>query len=134
MNYHDVLHVCDPWIRQDEIETAMMDTGVNASYADFSNGCDLGSHSGYSRAREMLFQWVVMHVPRGPAELFPEEVVDDPRRASRAKRYLKLVRHLLLLGQTAIQEGCRVVWIMHYDSKVMRLSEAKQFWKGAWAW
>ena len=98
VNYHDVLHVCDPWIRQDEIETAMMDTGVNASYADFSNGCDLGSHSGYSRAREMLFQWVVMHVPRGPAELFPEEVVDDPRRASRAKRYLKLVRHLLLLG------------------------------------
>ena len=111
----------------------MTDSGVTASYADFSNGCDLGSHSGYSRAREMLtgakFRWVVMHVPRGPAELFPEEVVDDPRRALRAKRYLKLVRHLLLLGQMAIQEGCRVVWIMHSDSKVMCLSEAKQFWK-----
>ena len=58
-----------------------------------------------------------------------ESAVADRRQASRAKRYLKLVRHLLLLAQASIQRGCRVVWLMHPESKVMLLSETRHFWK-----
>ena len=70
VRHRDVLHVCDPWIQEDQLEEAMTTTSLTATYADFLNNCDLGTHAGYVRAREMLFEsqfrWVVMHVPRGP--------------------------------------------------------------------
>ena len=129
----DVLHVCDPWIQSDQLETAMIGAGLEASYAGFKENCDLGTHTGFVRAQEIAqeaqYRWMVVHVPRGPSELFPANNDGDPRPAHRARRYLKLIRHLLLLAQKALNQGTQVMWIFHSSSQVLYLSEAKHFWK-----
>ena len=129
----DVLHVCDPWIQAEQLEPAMICSGLATTYAGFKENCDLGTHAGFLQAQEIAqeaqYRWLVVHVPRGPQELFPSDQGGDPRPAHRARRYLKLVRHLLLLSQKALQLGTQVLWIMQPASQVLFLSEVRHFWK-----
>ncbi|CAE7259372.1 GIP, partial [Symbiodinium sp. CCMP2456] len=129
----DVLHLCDPWIEQDRCENDMQDAGLRTTYAGFYEGCDLGTHAGYVKAQELMssssYRWVVVHVPRGPESLFSHEVEGDWKLGTRAKRYLKLIRHLLLLSQRALQKGARLIWVMSSQSRVLELSEARHFWR-----
>ena len=129
----DVLHVCDPWLQSEQLEPAMICAGLVTTYAGFKENCDLGTHAGFLQAQEIAqeaqHRWLVVHVPCGPQELFPSDPGGDPRPARRARRYLKLVRHLLLLSQKALQRGTRVLWILQPASQVMFLSEVRHFWK-----
>ena len=128
----DVLHVCDPWIDQDRCEPAMSAAGLLTTWAGFYEGCDLASHSGFVKAQEILlktkFRWVVVHVPRGPGSLFPEECNGDRRAEARARRCLRLVRHLLMLSQQGLQQGSKLIWVVRAQSKVMSMSEVRSFW------
>ena len=133
VTHRDVLHVCDPWTQAEQLEPAMICAGVETSYAGFKENCDLGTHAGFLQAQriaqEARYRWMIVHVPRGPQELFPDDAAGEPRPAQRARRYLRLVRHLLLLSQMALQHGTQVVWLMHPTSQVLALSEVRHFWK-----
>ena len=42
---------------------------------------------------------------------------------------MKLVRHLLMISQKGLQQGSKLFWVVHAQSKVMALSEVRSFWK-----
>ena len=92
VNHRDVIHVCDPWSQAEQLEPAMICAGLEASYAGFKENCDLGTHAGFLQAQQIAqearYRWMIVHVPRGPQELFPDVAAGEPRAAQRARRYL----------------------------------------------
>ena len=48
---------------------------------------------------------------------------------SKAKKHLKVIRHLLLLSREQIDSSRQVAWILHPDSQVWKLSEVTSFWQ-----
>ncbi|CAE7435674.1 unnamed protein product [Symbiodinium sp. CCMP2592] len=47
---------------------------------------------------------------------------------TKAKRYLKVLRHLLLLSRDQLQAGGQVAWIIPPESQALSVSEVRRFW------
>eukprot|EP00439_Symbiodinium_sp_Y106_P014973 s9774_g2.t1 len=122
--------VCEPWLDPERMSAELLEQGISSMKISYEQGGDLASHDGYVRARQLLQPgtkaWMWCHVPRGPPVLFPSE--DDRRATTKAKRYLKVVRHLLLLSRDQVCKGGQVAWIIHPKSQVMTVSEVRRFW------
>ena len=128
----DVMLLCDPWIHPDRVAHGLEEAGLSHGTLGFRERCDLGTHRGFLEAAERLRalspRWVVCNVPRGPDEsLNASQLVD--KDAARVRKYLKVVRHLLLLSRQAVEQKSEVIWVTKPSSQVWRLSEVCAFWK-----
>ena len=97
-------------------------------------GCDLSNNLGFHKARERLSslkpEWLWCHVPRGPSTLFPEDGAWlDFKQAAKAKRYLKVIRHLLLLSRDHVLRGGKLIWFLPSSSQGRNVREVQRFWK-----
>ena len=128
----DLVMLCDPWISGGSYEVDLEQGGVSWAVLGFKNKCDYATHRGYRAAQEQLDQlrprWVVCNVPRGP-ECVKVSVDMDEKEGSKIKKYLRVVRRLLLLSRQALEKEQQVVWLTHPASKVWKLPEVFAFWK-----
>ncbi|CAE7207895.1 GIP [Symbiodinium sp. CCMP2592] len=126
-----LVQVCEPWMEPDRLAQELLDHGITSMKLSYDQGCDLTNHEGYVTARHQLRQnrklWLWCHIPRGPPILFPPE--DDFRASVKARKYLKVIRHLLLLSRDQLQGGGQVVWVIQPESQVLTISEVRRFWK-----
>ncbi|OLP81054.1 Copia protein [Symbiodinium microadriaticum] len=128
-----VVNVCTPWLDPLAMEQVLQEQEWNYQGLSHLEGCDLSTHVGFQTAQEQIGllgpEWLWCHVPRGPTQLFAgEHGWDDPRRASKAKRYLKVLRHLLLLSRDHVIKGGKLMWLIPPDSVASSVREVQRFW------
>ena len=127
-----VVNLCTPWLDPLAMEQVLQEMEWNYQGLSHHEGCDLSSHSGFQAARERISQlkpeWLWCHIPRGPPQLFAaEQGWDDPRRAVKAKRYLKTLRHALLLSRDHVMKGGKLAWLIPADSLAPSVREVQRF-------
>ena len=127
-----VAQVCGPWFEPDKLYAELDECGLCSMTCGFAEGCDLTTNYGYqktlSELKEKKPEWMWCHVPQGPSDLFPE-VFADRKIVSKAKKFLKVIRHLLLLSREQLALSGHVVWIIHPESKIWNLTEVMSFWR-----
>ncbi|CAE7912341.1 unnamed protein product, partial [Symbiodinium necroappetens] len=127
-----VVNLCTPWLDPLAMDQVLQEKDWNYQGLSHHEGCDLSTHSGYQAAREQIShlqpEWLWCHIPRGPLQLFAtEQGWDDPRRAVKAKRYLKTLRHALLLSRDHVMKGGKLAWLIPADSLAPSVRE-QRFW------
>ena len=129
-----VVNLCTPWLEPLAMEQVLQEQEWNYQGLSHPEGCDLSTHLGFQTAKEQIGllrpEWLWCHVPRGPPQLFAgEQEWDDPRQTSKAKRYLKVLRHLLLLSRDHVIKGGKLMWLIPPDSLASSVREVQRFWK-----
>ncbi|CAE7352648.1 RE1, partial [Symbiodinium microadriaticum] len=129
-----VVNLCTPWHRPVEIERSFQDADWTYAMLSHREGCDLTTNMGFQQAREKLQElqpeWLWCHVPQGPPVIFEkDEPWVDIREQSKARRYLKVVRHLLLLSRDHLARNGKLVWLAPEASQVWTVTEVTKFWK-----
>ena len=123
-----LLSLCSPWLEPARMEQTLQD-GDSAYYLlSHGEGCDLSTNAGFQleEIQKLKPEWLRCHVPRGPPKLFAEEASwTDQKLAAKAKRYLRVIRHLLLLSRDHVMSGGTLIWLVPSSSQV---GTVKRFW------
>ncbi|CAE7677868.1 GIP, partial [Symbiodinium necroappetens] len=128
-----VINLCTPWLDPLSMEQVLQEQEWKYQGLSHQEGCDLSTHSGFLSAREQINhlkpEWLWCHIPRGPTQLFAgEQGWDDPRRALKAKGYLKVLRQVLLLSRDHLIKGGKLMWLIPADSLASSVREVQRFW------
>ena len=129
----NVVHLCSPWLSPLEMENTLQREDWSYQVLSHGEGCDLATNGGFHQARELLTslkpEWLWCHVPQGPPLLFAdEESWPDPKQARKAKRYLKVLRHVLLLSRDHVLGGGKLIWFLPSTSTAGNVREVQRFW------
>ena len=117
-----VAHLCTPWWEPLAMEQTMQACEWSYQILSHGDGCDLSTHSGFQRARHELSklkaEWLWCHVPKGPQQLFANAASwSCPKMEARAKKYLRTLRHLLLLSRDHALGGGKLIWFIPSGSE-----------------
>ena len=128
-----VAHLCTPWWEPLAMEQAMQACEWSYQILSHGDGCDLSTHSGFQRARHELSklkaEWLWCHVPKGPQQLFANAASwSCPKMEARAKKYLRTLRHLLLLSRDHALGGGKLIWFIPSGSEAGTVREFQRFW------
>ena len=128
-----VMNLCTPWLDPMSLESQLQEQEWTYHTLSHREGCDLATHHGFCNVREQLKilrpEWLWCHVPLGPKVLFMDhDIWESPRESSKAKRYLKVIRHLLLLSRDHVAQGGKLSWFVQPESQVWTIREVKRFW------
>ncbi|CAE7373259.1 RE1 [Symbiodinium necroappetens] len=129
----NVVHLCSPWLAPLEMEHALQREDWSYQVLSHGEGCDLATNGGFHHARDLLTslkpEWLWCHVPRGPPLLFADgDNWPDPKQANKAKRYLKVLRHVLLLSRDHVLGGGKLIWFLPSTSAAGNVREVQRFW------
>ena len=129
-----VANLCTPWLKPLEAECTFQNADWTYAMLSHRDGCDLSTNAGFHQAQKRLQElqpeWLWCHVPQGPPVIFEkDEPWVDLRERTKARRYLKVIRHLLLLSRDHLARKGKLVWLAPSASRVWAVTEVNKFWR-----